>query len=251
MRAIRFTGIAFHAAVVLGWLAVPSPAPGGQQALPRLFGTFQPVVGAWSEYSVLEKDTGKRIRMRMAIVGKEAGGFWYEVTQDDGRNRNVVKMLVRGDPGNPDNIQRLILKSGDNPAAEMPVEFVSMGRKMAGHMFERRSGVPVRPGQELRVVEAGEETVRVPAGTFRATLQKIVDPSGRVLATYHFVPDVLPFGVVTSETERSSMELLAYGRDARSAITETPVRMTTPPGMPPGMPRGMPPGMAPPAGKAE
>ncbi len=223
--------------------ASPPAAPGGPGSIPGLFGTFHPVPGVWAEYRVKDKDTGRQIRMRMSIVGKEGDGVWYEVVQDEGGSRNIVKMLVRGDPNDPDNIERLILKSGDSPATEMPRDFVAMGRRMAMHMFERRSGVPAEGTGSLRVVEEGPRTLTVPAGTFRVTLRKIVDPGGKVLATYAYDPDVPPFGVITSDTGRTSMELLAHGRDARSLITGTPAPMGFPPGMPEGLPRGMPPGM--------
>ncbi len=219
--------------------------PARAAEVPRLFGTFQPEVGVWSEYRVVEKDSGKTTRMRMAIVGREGDGWWYEVVQDDGEHRNIVKMLVRGDPDDPDNIERLILKSGDAPASEMPKDFVAMGRRMAVHMFERRSGVPAAGAEGLRLERAGRRKVTVPAGTFEAEVHRIVDSQGKVLATYDFVPKVKPFGVVTSQTDTTTMELLGYGTGAKSAVTETPVPMTAPPGMPAGMPRGMPPGVGP------
>lgn len=229
-------------------LAVPSAArPAGPAdsipEVPRLFGTFSPEAGVWSEYAVVEKESGKKSTMRMAIVGKEADSFWYEVLMDDGQHRNVIKMLVKGNPNDPNNIQRLIMKSGDNPATEMPKDFVAMGRKMAVHMFETRSGVPSDAPPGLRL-EAGEKReVTVPAGKFMATQRRIIDAAGKVLATYDFDAAVRPFGVVTSQTDSSTMELLAHGNDAKSRITETPIPLTGPPGMPEGMPRGMPPGM--------
>ena len=91
--------------------------------------------------------------------------------------------------------------------------------------------------------------MKVPAGTFEATLKKILDAQGKVLATYDFEPSVLPFGVITSDTEQSEMVLLAYGKDAKSLITETPIPLSGPPSMPANMPQGMPPGMKRPAGK--
>lgn len=233
-------------------LARPAPA---EEALygrvPRLFGAFTPVPGAWSEYEVFEKETGKRGKMRMSIVGKEGDAFWYEVINETPDGRNVIKMLVHDDPNDPENIERLILKSGDHPATEMPKDFVAMGRKMALHMFEKRSGVSAESASQLRVEKVEERTVSVSAGTFKATLQRIVDTDGSVLATYDFNPEVLPFGVIASNTKQTSMELLAYGKDARSVITETPALMSAPPGMPPGMPRGMPPGMGKPGPKTQ
>ena len=209
---------------------------------------FQPEPGVWSEYQVNDKKTGQATKMRMAIVGQEQGAHWYEVTHDEGDNRNIIKMLVRGNPNEPDNIQRLIIKSGDGPAQEMPRDFVAMGRKMAVHMFEQRSGVPAGATDSVQVKDAGPRKVSVPAGTFDTTWHKILDADGEPLAEYDSNSAVLPFGVVRSETDSNRMELLAHGRDAVSAITEDPRTMMTPPGMPGGMPRGVPPGMAPPGG---
>ncbi len=227
--------------------APPGPTP-GVPPVPRLFGTFEPVVGAWSEYAVVDKASGRRSRMKMAIVGSEKNAFWYEVTLHEGGDRNVVKMLVKGNPNDPENIQRMIFKSGDEPATEMPREFVAMGRKMATHMFERRSGVSASDPGAIRVVEGEKRRITVPAGTFDAVRHEIKDAEGRTLATYEFNPDVLPFGVLRSDAGDTSMELLAHGRDARSSITEKPVPMGMPPGMPGALPRGIPPGMGAPGG---
>ena len=189
--------------------------------------------------------------MRMAIVGEEQGAFWYEVTHDEGDTRNIIKMLVRGNPNEPDNIQRLIIKSGDGPAQEMPRDFVAMGRKMAVHMFEKRSGVPSGGEDAVQVKDAGPRKITVPAGTFETTWNKILDDQGKQLAEYDSNPTVLPFGVVRSHTDSNRMELLAHGKGAVSRITEAPQVMMTPPGMPGGMPRGVPPGMPPPAQRGD
>lgn len=215
----------------------------GVQRVPRLFGTFSPQVGAWSQYAIVEKGTGRQTIMRMSIVGKEGDSYWYEVYNKDGASRNVVKMLVKGDPHDRENIQRLIMKSGDNPPMEMARDFVMMGRKMAAHMFEQRSGVPSNPGLGLKAEEIGSATVSVVAGNFEVLKYRVVDASGKVYGSYSFTEKVMPFGLVTSDAEKSTMELLAHGMDAQTVITEEPQEMTMPPGMPQGMPRGFPPGM--------
>ncbi len=217
--------------------------------VPRLFGTFTPSPGVWSEYAIFEKATGVRTTMRMSIVGQEGDSYWYEVVNKEDGKRTIVKMLVKGDPNDPDNIQRLIMKTGNQPAQEMPRDFVLMGRRMAGHMFEKRSGVPMSPTMVLRNEKVGEGTVKVPAGTFEVTKNKVVDSGGKIYAEYRFSKSVLPLGVVSSDTENTSMVLLGYGTGAKSMITEEPAMMTQPPGMPEGMPRGMPPGIGePPTG---
>jgi len=215
-------------------------------APPKFFGLFATTVGGWSEYAVTETEGGKKSTMRNAVVGKEGDSFWYEVAITEGGVRNIVKMFLKGDPNNPENIQRLIMKNGDQPAQEMPREFVVMGRRMATSMFETRSGSTIVNQPNLKVEEIGTEKVSVPAGSYTVTRNRIVDATGKVLATYDFSKDVLPMGIVRSSTDKVQIELIAGGKDAVSLITEKPVMMKRPPGMPDNNPRGTPPGMEPP-----
>jgi len=183
--------------------------------------------------------------MRMAIVGKEGDAFWYEVENNAAGGRNIIKMLVTGDPNkSTENIKRMIIKSGDTPAMEMPADFLVMGRQMAGSMFEKRSGVKQSPEPEGAVEEIGPREVTVPAGTFTTTRYRIRDGQGAEVGTYDLSTTVPPFGIILSETRNGTLKLLGHGDDAVSAITEEPTPMPIPQGMP-GMPGGMPPGMGP------
>jgi len=232
--------------LMAGSLPVLAQAPPAN-APPKFFGVFATTVGGWSEYAVTETEGGKKSTMRNAVVGKEGDSFWYEVAITEGGVRNIIKMFLKGDPNNPENIQRLIMKNGDQPAQEMPREFVVMGRRMATTMFETRSGSSVVNQPNLKAEEMGTEQVTVPAGSFSVTRNRILDATGKVLATFDFNKDVLPFGIVSSKTDKVQIELIATGKDAVSQITEKPVMMKTPPGMPEANPRGKPPGMAAPA----
>ncbi len=243
MPTARYLAILVIAALFTPPAASAQPGAQKMPQLPRLFGSFEPRAGVWSEYSVSEKEQDKKSTMRLAIVGQEGEAYWYEVFLQEEQSRNIIKMLVKGNPNNPENIQRLILKNGDNPAIEMPRDFVVMGRRMAGYMFESRSGTAPMTESELKVEKIGQREVTVPAGTFRVSQHRITDASGEVLGTFDFDPDILPIGVISSDTRKSNMVLVAHGSDATSLITEQPTMMRTPPGMPPGMPRGLPPGM--------
>lgn len=109
--------------------AVPAAAqPPGGPSMPRLFGDFVPQPGAWAEYSVT--DTAAGTEMKMSIVGKEGDAFWYEVENNADGGRNIIKILVTGDPNkSTENIKRMIIKSGDAAAMEMPADFIVMGRR--------------------------------------------------------------------------------------------------------------------------
>lgn len=246
----RFATLSAAAALAVLLAAVlPAWAQMGPN-VPRIFGSFEPKPGAWSEYTVTDKDSGTEVRMRMAIVGKEGDSFWYEVRNEVEGSVNIVKMLVDGDPNETsENIRRMIIKSGDSPAMEMNRDFVVMGRQVATQMFEKRSGVESGKGSGASVEEVGKREVTVPAGTFKTIQYRITAADGTEMGTYDVADNVPPFGLVVSETGSSSMTLTGYGGDAVSAVTEEPVPMNMPPGMPQGMPQGMPPGMGSPPGR--
>jgi len=244
----RYWILVILACIFLNSFAVQAIEAEKQLEVPRLFGTFAPKPGAWSEYAIFDKATGKKAVMRMAIVGIDGDSYWYEVVNEEGGGSNIIKMLVKGDPNDPENIQRLIMKSGADPAREMPRDFVLMGRRMASHMFEQRSGIPTNLTAELQNIRTGEGVETVPAGTFEVELHQIVDAAGNVYAEYKFSQEVSPFGVVTSDAGNTTMVLVGHGNGAKSLITEEPAMMSQPPGMPEGMPRGMVPGMVPPQG---
>jgi hypothetical protein len=245
MSLVKRSAALILPALLLGPLLVRAQGSPPAES-PKFFGSFSSTVGAWAEYEVTEKESGKKSTMRNAIVGKEGDSFWYEVVLTEGGVRNIIKMFLKGNPNNPENIQRLIMKNGDEPAQEMPREFVLLGRRMATSMFETRSGL-AGAGASVKVVEVGAREVKVPAGTFKTMQNQLVDASGKVLADYDYDQNVLPLGVVRSDTEKVKTELVAYGKEAVSLCTEEPVMMTTPPGMPGSNPRGKPPGMMAPA----
>lgn len=248
MSTLKRSAVAILA--VPAFLLASAPAfsqqPAGKEP-PRFLGNFTPKVGAWSEYNVTETDGGKQSTMRNSVVGQEGDGYWYEVAITEAGARNIIKMFLKGDPNTPENIQRLIMKNGDQPAQEMPREFVMMGRRMATSMFETRSGSSVTSQANLTMEDLGADTVTVPAGTFTVKRSRLKDASGKVVATADLSDTILPFGVVRSETDKAKLELIATGEGAVSQITETPMMMKTPPGMPEGNLRGQPPGMQAPA----
>ena len=94
----------------------------GKTSGPRFYTDFKPVVGGWSEYQMTTK-SGEPSKMKIAIVDKEGDAYWYETVMEGGRQeKNIVKMLVSGDPGESKNVKRMIMKAGSEPAMEMPVE---------------------------------------------------------------------------------------------------------------------------------
>ena len=192
----------------------------GKGGGPSFHGDFKPVVGGWSEYQMTTKSEGST-KMKIAIVGKEGDSYWYETVMEGGRQGgNIVKMLVSGDPGDTKNVKRMIVKQGNEPAMEMPVEMMQQSSK-----GQAQSG---------KVIDKGTETIKVPAGTFKTQHSQYQDAEG-VVDTWMY-KDVSPYGMIKSVSKDTEMVLIGYGTGAKTQITETPQKFEMPQ-MPEGRPR--------------
>jgi hypothetical protein len=135
-------------------LSVFVPSVHGQfekGAGPKFYSDFKPVVGGWSEYQMTETG-GAASKMKIAIVGKEGNAYWYEMIVDRPQEgRTISKMLVSGTPEDPKNIKKMIVKMGNEPAMEMPVEMM-----MQSSQNQEPKG---------KIIDKGTESVKVPAGS--------------------------------------------------------------------------------------
>jgi hypothetical protein len=184
----------------------------GKTSGPSFHGEFKPVVGGWSEYQVTAKGE-QPSKMKMAIVGKEGDAYWYETVMEGGRQgKNIVKMLVSGNPEDQKNIKRMIFKQGNEPAREMPV----------GMMQQSAKG----QAQSGKVIDKGTETIKVPAGTFKAQHSQYQDAEG-VVDTWMY-KEVSPYGMIKSVSKDTEMVLIGYGTGAKTQITETPQKFEMP-----------------------
>lgn len=185
----------------------------GKSIGPRFYSDFKPSVGGWSEYQVAGKGESPS-KMKIAIVGKEGDAYWYEtVMEGRGEGKAITKLLVSGDPGETKNVKRIIVKTGDKPAMEMPVQ-----------MMERAASKPQEP--RGKIIDKGTETVKVPAGTFASQHMQFQD--GEKVVDTWIAKDVSPYGMVKSQSKDFEMVLLGYGTGAKTLITETPQKFEMP-----------------------
>jgi hypothetical protein len=172
---------------------------------------FTPAVGHWAEYRMTPEGE-KPMTMRISIVGEEDDAYWYETVMTSEKGDQVIsKMLVSGDPQDTENLKRMIVKSGDEPAMEMPVEMMAM----MGGMAEPESETP-----ETVAADLGAESVTVPAGTFDANHWQYA--SGDAVFDAWISAGVGPYGVIKSTSPEFEMVLVARGDKAVTLITETP-----------------------------
>ena len=191
----------------------------GKSAGPKFYSDFKPVVGGWSEYQMTPKGEPPS-KMKIAVVGKEGDAYWYETVMEAKREGRVMtKILVSGDPSDQKNIKRMIFKSGNEPAMEMPVQ-----------MMEQPS---TQKGQPGKIIDKGTETVKVPAGTFKT--QHMQYQNGEVVDSWIY-KDISPYGMIKSVSKDFEMVLIGYGTGTKTLITETPQKFEMPQ-MPEGRPR--------------
>jgi len=206
--------------IVAAWLSLSlfaaSPAAGqGQECLA---GLKMPDVGQWAEYQgVMNKKDP--YTLRYAVVGAEEREGkpmkWLELRMvGDKPDKNMVyQVLTPGNPAEMDQAQEIIFKPGNKQAMKMNGMMMKMIRgqltknSVLGNICE---GVSV----------AGEESVTVPAGTFKALRYH----NTKYDADTWVVPD-LPFVMVKSKGKDFELSRTSSGDGAKSSITETPQEM--------------------------
>lgn len=183
----------------------------GRGPVPKFHSEFRPVVGGWAEYEMKAKGEAP-VKMKFAVVGKEGNDYWFEnVMESVAEGKTITKMLVSGDPDDSKNVKRMIVKAGKRPPIEMPLQ-----------MMTRAKG-QVSPG---RIIDKGQEVIRVPAGTFTTHHFQHQAPEGTVDTWIH--RDVSPYGLIKSQSKDFEMVLLRYGTGARTEITEEPRKFKMP-----------------------
>jgi hypothetical protein len=183
----------------------------GKGAGPKFHSDFKPVVGGWSEYQMTGKGESPS-KMKIAIVGKEGDAYWYETIMETKQEGRIIsKMLVSGNPEDQKNMRRMIVKMGNEPAMEMPIQMMQASKDQ---------------GQKGKIIDKGEESIKVPAGTFTAQHMQYQD--GEIVVDTWVHKDVSPYGMVKSQSKEFEMVLLGYGTGAKTLITETPQKFEMP-----------------------
>lgn len=195
-------------------LALPVSAAAPQSA--QVFAKLKPAVGAWGQYSYESKKGGtlkSKGTYRFSVVGKEGDAFWLEekMTPETpapkhGDGISIMKMLI----GGKDGLQKMYVKTGTRVMDMSGM----MGASAKKEHAERA---------KTALKDAGQETVKVAAGSFKATHYSF--DNGKSAGDMWVKPGVGPYGLIkqvhTSGESTVAMELLASGDDAKSEVDET------------------------------
>ena len=230
---------------VVFFLTQPSRAQ--IRGMPKLYEEFKmPEVGAYVTYKVIyTKNKAERI-ITLSFVGKEKskggvqkiyeegeakkvveGGevqpiskpkgedlYWFEQKETDPKtgNMNIMKMLISGNPQKPGTIHRMIVKSGKDPASELPQAIVQMINQIPSQKTE---------AEKPKIKNLGTEKVKIKDETLKCVhfQYSSKDKTTEDVWTNAKVP---LFSLVKSTTSEATWELLEYGTDAVSAIKEKP-----------------------------
>ena len=187
-----------------------------------------PRVGSWSRYRSINSEEGDTTIFKYSLTGKEKFGkidcYWYEFQTTEGEKISIVKMLISGDPDEPGNLKRLILKNGDEPAVEIPVGMTHSAGIAASRTGESED-IEAVSGRDL--VTVGRETLTTDAGKINCTHLRIKNQEKQI---DFWASESIPFfSIARSVHSGLTMEITGYGESgAKTAITEKPKKMPKP-----------------------
>ncbi len=181
-------------------------------------------VGAWASYLVVDEQ-GAESRMRFAVVGEEQlegrRGLWYETNIDSAEEPATIKLLLLLGEGDQWEIKRMVMKSGEGPAMELPVSMSGDSKGARGMM----GSVPFDTESEdfqQSLQELGREQLTVDGKTLECMHYQVKDQDGEP-AEFWVSRQVPLFSMVRYQGQQSRMELQEWGDSgAESRIKEDP-----------------------------
>ena len=192
--------------VMVGFAAAASPvmaARGGSEMGPPAFeGVWQPVVGSGAVYDVQQAGDPAMV-MEMDVVGQEAGGYWVETRMTQPGEMTSKMLMVEG------VIKRMIVKSGTEPAMEMPAMMLQ----------------PSGPQTDLkdRGTLIGTESITTAAGTFTCEHYRV--GTGGEVSDAWINATISPYGLVKMSKPGMNLVLTRVVTGATTRITEEPMTM--------------------------
>jgi hypothetical protein len=206
------------------WFALSLPAvipsiaraQGACADVPKFF-AHPPTVGEWAEMAWEKTDKEGPDRMRMAVINQERREgkqmYWFQMTMDDKGKRTIVQMLTPWDVGSMGgrNPSEVVMKIGDQPAMKMSGGM--MGKTPASKTDWREFCAKSK--------FVGEESVTVPAGTFKTRHYQGEDGDD----TWVSLDAPLWHIVKMTTKDGNTMVLSATGTGAKNEITEKPMDM--------------------------
>jgi hypothetical protein len=217
--------LALMAALVL-FLGQTQMSQAQLPGMPKLYGEFKtPQEGAYVTYKVFYPRNNVERITKLSIVGKEKSPddedlYWFEQEETDPKTGDVtvVKMLISGSPQDIKTIHRMIMKSGKEPAQELPEDLIQM---------INQAPTAKKEADQPKMKNLGTEKVKIKDQTMDCTHMRYTSKDKSTTDVWSNAKVPL-FGMVKSTTTDATLELVGYGTDAVSAIKEQPKVMELP-----------------------
>jgi len=225
-------------------LALLAPAPllaqMGSEPTPMALDLKKVPVGSWAEYTMkIGLGAGMTVKSRWALVARDANSNTIETSAEGPPlepvgGKMLMKLVLVPDPVKSDRpVKQMVLKRGETDPMDMPLDLPGMPVQR----FEK-------PDPKKLV---GKETVKVAAGTFKASHYR--DVSDTATIDLWISDEVPPLGVLKLTTVPKpgaqgpmgqplppvDMQLTAKGKDAKPVITK-PAKPFDPAALRPGAP---------------
>lgn len=169
--------------------------------------------GTWVRYAMYQRNTRKKIKVRMAALAKEGKAQWFEIWLTDAKRRTLIfSTLVEGTLAKPTKILRAVVQPPGQRALLLPDNLA------AGQLPSFTEG----PGPKATLVAT--EQVTVVAGTFKAKKYKRTYKG--VTTHVWFSKGVKGWPMIKLVNPRVIMELAGHGKDARTGVKGKPVKMS-------------------------
>ncbi len=198
----------------------------GMPNMPKMYGEFKmPAVGSYVTYKASFKVNNVDKITKLSIVGKEKSDketdvYWYEIQDIDPKTGEAVisKLLISGNPQEIGTMYRMIIKQGKEQAIEIPQSMISL---------INASPAPKDTANQPKMKNMGMEKMKIKDQVMDCAHMRYFNKE-KTMADVWSNAKVPLFGMVKTSTEDASFELVGYGTNAVSAITETPKMLELP-----------------------
>ena len=211
---MRYPCLAVLAAVLFPSVA---GAQGACADIPKFFAR-PPVVGEWAEMTWETKDKEEPELVRMGVIKEEQREgkrmYWFQMIMQNKGKRSIIQMLSPWD----------VTAIGSSPPAEVVIKMEGQPAMKMNGGFMGQAPTSKTDWRELcaKSTFVGEESVTVPAGTFKTRHYRSGDGDTWVS------PEAPLWHLVKMSTDKGrTMVLSAKGTGEKNEITEKPVDMKT------------------------
>jgi hypothetical protein len=191
--------------------SLPASAQPQIPTLPVRTGAIPP--GTWVQYSLVNRVTGQTALVRLAVLEREGAGQWFEVAITDPRRQTLrTRSLVEGTLLAPKRILKAIVQ----PPGQQPL---LLPDRLAAKQLPA-----FRPSGDKGAKLVSRGKIKVAAGTFVAAHYRGVDSKKHVVESW-ISDQITGWPLVKLLTGDLIVELAAWGKNARSQIEGTPVKL--------------------------